>query len=356
MAHETLTEPVPGVTWTSGSYVMPRAELEQLDAKQTRAINGDRGGAWAPSAPIEIGGFGVRVTGPVDVAGGGVLDVTSAGGIVLGDGDFQDLAEGHAGRTRQLRQDTSFPLGVGDFGGYPWAATVSPRHLAAQTVALSFVDSFGNERGSEFLIQLRVHHGATLDRLVFRFRVPYLRKSTPTTMPKLRVFRADRDGNVDVLKSTTLGDGYAGPENPGTSVAWHAGGAIQEFDYVCDQHNVIDTSQFIYWAHVVEETGATEFPEKMLVQNGVGFGSLAGLQATAAAESPPFDVDPVSLNGAIFQINPGADETSYKIYQAVIPSPYTGPGSIIFREAEPAGNVWGPFVAHFSGIETTGWQ
>lgn len=51
----------PG-TWLSLSTLLA-SEMESLDAQLYKAINGDGGGVWAPSAIIEIGGLGIRITG-----------------------------------------------------------------------------------------------------------------------------------------------------------------------------------------------------------------------------------------------------------------------------------------------------
>lgn len=51
----------PG-TWLSLSTLLP-AEMESFDAQLYSSINGDGGGVWAPSAIIEIGGLGIKITG-----------------------------------------------------------------------------------------------------------------------------------------------------------------------------------------------------------------------------------------------------------------------------------------------------
>ena len=75
---------------------------------------------------------------------------------------------------------------------------------------------------------------ATLDRVVFSFRVPELRKAAPATMPRFRVFRRDALGNVDELQATKAGDGFVSPPNPGSAYAWFSDGFAQTFEYVCD--------------------------------------------------------------------------------------------------------------------------
>lgn len=62
MAHFDYTR--PGGVW-SGSVIVTTAEIEDLDSKTERAINGDEGGTWAPTDPIVIGGDGMEINGPL---------------------------------------------------------------------------------------------------------------------------------------------------------------------------------------------------------------------------------------------------------------------------------------------------
>ena len=64
MAHNTRVR-APGF-WISLSTLLP-AEMESFDAQLYKAINGDGGGVWAPSAVIEIGGSGIKITGACQV-------------------------------------------------------------------------------------------------------------------------------------------------------------------------------------------------------------------------------------------------------------------------------------------------
>lgn len=53
-------------TWLTASVVLP-AEWEAFDTNISRAIDGHAGGTYSPSAPIVIGGDGLRVTGDFTV-------------------------------------------------------------------------------------------------------------------------------------------------------------------------------------------------------------------------------------------------------------------------------------------------
>lgn len=93
--------------WTDGGALLA-SEMELFDAHQSKAINGDEGGAYAPSSVIEIGGSGEKITGPfwstgtfrvdglADLKGGATItggDLTVAqDAVVQGTLDVEDLA------------------------------------------------------------------------------------------------------------------------------------------------------------------------------------------------------------------------------------------------------------------------
>lgn len=81
--------------WVSSSVLLP-AEMEAFDANQSKAVNGDEGGVWAPSDPIEIGGDGLKVTGACVVTSEAQLQggATITGGnlSVADDADVQGNA------------------------------------------------------------------------------------------------------------------------------------------------------------------------------------------------------------------------------------------------------------------------
>ena len=397
MAHESRTH--ADAVWIPG-YVVPRTDFEDLDAKAFRAVNGDTGGTHAPTTPIVLTG-GLQVTGPTTVQGAGVL--ASATSIQLGDNEYPDLAEGHAGRLRTLLQSTIPFMTV---GAVPGVVVASPKYAAAQPVALTLVDSRGAETSPEFLIPLRVHNGATLDRLTFTFRVPELRRRSPDTMPRFRVFRRDAYGHVSVLQATALADGYASPENPGSGVTWYAKGDAQTFEYVCDQNNVIDVATYVYFAHVIEETGATDYPQRLLMYSeaavifastgsvddlmpvgprrgkaifdGVdsGYDSAPFIYKDASYPPRPFSVLGVynsgsnaadnwhrtigfhttehlaQNNGALFFVAGGLTESD-QVWQMKVAMPFVLGTSVIgFDRPDPRGNVYHSIELHFSNITT----
>ena len=398
MAHETRTQ--PDSVWVD-NYQVERSDLESLDAKQFRSLNGVRGGCWAPEEKIIINGP-LDVTGPTEVRGSGVLRLGFPGEVVLADDDWPELLPGHAGRTRRFVQST---LPFVPVGPHPWCVGVSFQHASAQPIALTIVDSQGVEWTPEFLIPLRVHNGATLDRVTFFFRVPELRRRAPEAMPRFRVFRVDAEGNADEMKSTELGDGFASPINPGSAQAWFKAGDAHEFVYECDQNNVIDVSKYRYFAHVVEETGAADFPARVnaFTQSAVRMVSRApvtlssttgqtfidGDQSFVAGENPQPDIilkdqvnpsenglwragatasalitrsanfndDHKVEDGTIFPAVSVGHVNGSTAWQISLPTPFLlGISPIRFAPPVPRGNIYHSARLDFSGITDLRWQ
>ena len=77
MAHFTRTR-AEGL-WVDLSTLL-HGEMEDLDAKTEKAINGDEGGVWSPSTVIEIGGSGIKVTGAAVFTGGVTANTLTVSG------------------------------------------------------------------------------------------------------------------------------------------------------------------------------------------------------------------------------------------------------------------------------------
>jgi hypothetical protein len=82
-------------------FVPTAADYQRWDALQTRLINGDDGGDWAPSSPIVIGGQGMALSTAGSQMTGGAT-TTTGGKLILGliAGDFPVL---FPSRLRTLR-------------------------------------------------------------------------------------------------------------------------------------------------------------------------------------------------------------------------------------------------------------
>jgi hypothetical protein len=77
--------------WPTG-FVPGQAEWQQIDQYLFEALNGDKGGSWAPTTPIVIGGSGLDVTGLLQVDGNMLVQGSSlnilANTTVAGTCDF----------------------------------------------------------------------------------------------------------------------------------------------------------------------------------------------------------------------------------------------------------------------------
>jgi hypothetical protein len=67
MAHNTRTR-ANLAAWATGTAVTS-AEFDKLDEQAFKSINGDDGGQWNPTSPINIGGQGLAVSGPLTISG-----------------------------------------------------------------------------------------------------------------------------------------------------------------------------------------------------------------------------------------------------------------------------------------------
>jgi len=246
MAHFQRTQ--SDAVWGVG-YTVPRTDFEDLDRKQFQAINGDRGGCWGPSAPIEIDGAGVQVTGPTEVTRGGTVSAP----CTLTDPSWPRFGPVHPLRQRRLVCSPLDRLATPRFfwmTRHTWPVGVQSLALGTKQAETVTTPSC--------IVPLRVHDGATLAAVTFKFRVPSPRNAAPEAMPKFRVFRVDLDGNATDLKATILNDGFDGPAQVASAAEWYASGAAQSFVYTCDQHNVIDRASYSYLAQIVEEASSEE--------------------------------------------------------------------------------------------------
>src|SRR5690348_4618315 len=89
MGHFDFTR--PGGVW-SGSAIVATSDMEDLDSKTERAINGDEGGTWAPTSPIVIGGSGAELTGPTTISGEATISDVEQ--IVVHPGGFLECQSG----------------------------------------------------------------------------------------------------------------------------------------------------------------------------------------------------------------------------------------------------------------------
>lgn len=271
MTHFARTQ--SDATWTNGGlggYVTLYSDWKDLDRKVFQSVNGDRGGCWAPSAPIVVtGAVGVsilRVNGPSVINYGGTLTLSAGAAVRLADGDWPRFGASHALRKRtivtsclerQTTPDYHWLNAIASGGVQSIACSVQyPSYL---TSIFTLITAPSQLARPALILPLNVHDGSRLVSATLSFRVTGPRKAAPVIPPRIRILRMDASGNLTALKSRASGadaDGYVNIASPSSASAWYASGGVQYFSYVCDQHNVIDTSQYAYFAQILEEVGA----------------------------------------------------------------------------------------------------
>lgn len=299
--------------WISG-YQAPPSDYEDLDRKCFQGINGTVGGVYAPTTLIAITGAGIRLTTRMEVRGSGLLQLATGATLTLGDGEFQDLGTGHAGRTRTIYQAMAPFRVVGQ--DHFAVANILPMG-AAQPLASEIRRSTGSAVPS-FLKELRVVDGAKFARARLRFKVAIPHASVPQEMPKVRIFRVkNADGIEENLYSGTA-DGFATITTPTSGVAWYALGAVQEFVITLDQNQTVNDDDYTYFAHVVEErAGVPDFPFQLQVWEA------AVIQvASSGPNAGTGDCDSYGAAWALGTVALFKDETAaFKKFQGVLTSP-----------------------------------
>ena len=384
--------------WITG-YAPPPADFEDLDRKCFQGVNGSVGGVYAPTTLISITGAGIRLTTRMEVRGSGLLQLASGAGLTLGDGEFQDLGTGHAGRTRTIYQAMAPFRVVGQ--DHFAVANILPVG-AAQPLASEIRRSTGSSVPS-FLKELRVVDGSKFARARLRFKVGIPHASVPQEMPKVRIFRVkNADGIEENLYSGTA-DGFATITTPTSGVAWYALGAVQEFVVTLNQNQTVNDDDYTYFAHVVEErAGVPDFPFQLQVweaavikvassgpnaatgdcdsYGGVWpLGTVALFKDETAANKkfqgvltspggagawprhPALASTPQFRNGMLFVIDPtnsGVGKSNPgTVWQMTLPPPFLlDVSDINFDEPVPRGNIYLGLMTEFENITDTRFQ
>lgn len=385
-------------TWVLG-YQVTAADLQDLARKCVEGVNGTVGGVYAPTAPIYVNGAGLTVTGPTDIRGDGILRIAGAGSVVLSDNDYQDLLPGHPGRTRTIWHAMAPARGIGQNA----FLLTSPIPTGGVQAIASTVRRQAREEPVEFLRELRVHNGARMTAARVRFRVTTQHFSVPAKMPKFRVFRLDVTTGISESMSTTpLGDGFVPVTTPASGAAWMNGGLAQEFSVPVNVNNVVDTSKYVYFLHVVDEvSGLNGYPYSVdvfepyltrasikpneLTGNVDGFSIAAGVPALFKDEVDPSKngvwTAPGALGGpaaagawtrypgmsnsgqfkqgTVFYVSPFLDGKTNPdtVWQMFIPQPFDlGTSAVKFLKPVPNGTLFLGVSADFDSITTTAFQ
>lgn len=226
--------------WIIGGIV---PEFATIDTNLATIVNGDGGGTWSPTNTITVGGAGMWLAGSVCPCAGLTISTSLFGinaRIYHGDNDHVVLFPGHTGQTRTIAtsmdaaQFTSFNF---DF---------SPNTGGIISISAT---------GASAVLPLRVHNRATLASVTFSLTVGSSH-GPPATLPAFRVYSQDVNGvKTPLLTNGTYGYATFTP-TPASATAWFAAGAVQTFVYTCNSGVIIDTSQFTYFAEVLDESGA----------------------------------------------------------------------------------------------------
>jgi hypothetical protein len=129
---------------------------------------------------------------------------------------------------------TSFPI-------LPFPVLVGPATTALQAVPLDFL-----------------HHGATLNSLAFVFAVGASHTGVPAQLPQFSIYRSPLAIGASAYSSSVALSTTAAqsPATPGSGSIWYDSGVNQQMVYGCNQANVIDTTQYAYFA-VIEDENST---------------------------------------------------------------------------------------------------
>jgi hypothetical protein len=353
-------------TWNTGYAVTP-SDIADLERKAFQGINGDVGGSYTPTSELFIQGSSMVVSGPTEIRQRGIV----TGAVVLYGTEFERFAVGHVNRSRTIWQPCS-PFAV--VGPTPWAVVPSINPRGAHAVASRII---GHEAAvvPEFVVELRVHNGATLSKARLRLKVTTPHSSAPAAMPKVRIGRMRYDGVVEYLTSGI--DNYVSLPKANSGQDWYKDGDVQEFEIPCTQNNVIDISQYSYFANVVEESGIRGYPFEIdvfaaediqaasLTNQAIPPGTMSLFMGqNVASENGVYDaggragirLSPDFKNGMVFFVRSG-DEFTGTYWQMSIPEPFTVDSSPIrFSSVVPRGTLFLGFLLDFTNITDNRFQ
>jgi hypothetical protein len=250
-------------TWSVGDK-LTAAQINQLDVNTTYALDKRAGqtdtlesqvtvasGAWLRFANGSTGnqllsgsqltvnsGATLTVSGSAVVTGASAkLSTASSGRIEHGDNDYPLLSASHTGRSRTVSQS------VLD------AQWMTSSAWTVGAISLTTVTS----PGGVFRLFFEPHNGATLSTVTLHFIAAAGHGALPAVFPKFDVRRAATASSLGSTASLRA----AGAMSYSTALlATYNDGAVKTIAFSCDQNNVIDRSQYLYWIDVTDESGA----------------------------------------------------------------------------------------------------
>jgi hypothetical protein len=126
-------------------------------------------------------------------------------------------------------------------------------------------------------VPLRVHNGATLATVTFWFTTA-THTGVPTSLPLFRVHQIDVYGNITALGSGTVGDGFEVFHPTPNLAQWNNGGNPQSYTLTCVPNVIIDTSQFFYFAEIIDEAGNNAVAGNIWLECVASFTGIADMR------------------------------------------------------------------------------
>ena len=224
--------------WNNLTQLLP-SELTTLDANQAAAVNGDGGGTWAPTTPINIGGSGMQVTGlqasfaatPTYTAPKTktrlVNCMSAASGVIASKSPPSWLAQSLVDQE-----------GVQHPHGYVFNAAAGGSQPYAFAVAL---DDY-------------LENGATLTGATLNWNASN-HTALPAYQPFFGIFSVPTVSPVTDASTLlrSLLSTYWATNAAATVAAYNA--ASQSLIWTPDQNNVIDRTAYTYFAVIADEVG-----------------------------------------------------------------------------------------------------
>lgn len=216
--------------------------------------------------------------GNINIASGGYLTATNAtttfngnlviltGGVTVdtsGTGNFVTVGSGNTLTVAGTQRNASFPQFITPIS----RQTAMDINMGAAQFGTWLKQSSGVQNTasgpfspgqSTLIIPLdRLHNGSTLASIFIAFIVGTPHSAVPANLPVFSVYRYGGLGGsgpvtYQYLNSTAI----QSPTNPGSGSAWYASGGVQYFQYVTNQNNVIDNTQYCYAMSVSDESGS----------------------------------------------------------------------------------------------------
>ena len=227
-------------------------------------------------------------TAPGSAVGGGSIVYYPPNYTIPSDGDVRDAAsvnaafEGLGDRTRLLSESlgrSGGPAVIGNSSGgvggsvqlannqFPQFPTVQSRTVCKPIPApygalpTGWITSSSSllgpntAQGLEFHIS-GMHDGATIDYIALRFRVTQAHTGVPSTLPEMSISRQQSTvGTALTGEFLSSSNPQQFTPTPANATAWVDGNNFQELRYTCNQHNIVDTSQYIYIVSLTDEFG-----------------------------------------------------------------------------------------------------